>query len=157
MAVKFTDNRRFDTQLHIALNDGTPDDVRAALLAMPENVAGTRLYRPVLDVLGSPDRAVTLLETVLANKEWAWPSKYHDIAVLAAYFDAPELALEAFSREMRYTTIRFPILWYPVMSDARRLPRFKDLVEQQKLVDYWRVHRWADSCEPSGPDDFECF
>ena len=157
MAVQFTDNRRFDTQLHIALNDGTRDDVRVALAAMPENVAGTRLYRPVLEVLGSPSRAVAVLESVLANKDWAWPSKYHDIAVLAAYFDAPELALEAFSREMRYTTIRFPALWYPIMSDARRLPRFRSLVDQAKLVDYWQMHRWADSCEPSGPDDFECF
>lgn len=157
MAVQFTDNRGFDTQLHIALNDGTPDDVRAALAAMPENVAGTRLYRPVLDALESPDRAVAVLEAVLANQDWMWPSKYHDIAVLAAYFDAPALALEAFSRETHYTTIRFPTLWYPVMSDARRLPQFKSLVEQAKLVDYWRTNRWADSCEPSGPDDFECF
>jgi hypothetical protein len=139
------------------LNDGTLHDVRAAVAAMPDNVAGLRLYRPLLDALESPDRAVALLEAILANQEWAWPSKYHDIAVLAAYLDAPELALEAFSREMRYTTIRFATLWYPVMSDARRLPRFKTLVEQAKLVDYWRTYRWADSCEPLGPDDFECF
>ena len=157
MAVQFTDNRRFDTQLHIALNDGTVDDVGAALAAMPENVAGERLYRPVLEVLDSPDRAVAVLEAVLANQDWVWPSTYPAIAVLAAYFDAPALALEAFSQETRYTTIRFPALWYPVMSDARRLPQFKSLVEQAKLVDYWRTHRWADSCEPLGTDDFECY
>jgi TolB-like protein/tetratricopeptide (TPR) repeat protein len=157
MAVQFSDNRRFDTQLHIALNDGTLDDVREALAAMPENVAGTKLYRPVLAELDAPERAIAVLEVVLASQEWTWPSKYHDIAVLAAYLNAPELALEAFSREMRYTTIRFATLWYPVMSDARRLPRFKGLVEQAKLVDYWRRYRWADSCEPLGPDDFECF
>ena len=157
MAVLFNDSRGFDTRLHIALNDGTPDEVREALAAMPDNVAGLRLYRPVLEAMASPDRTVALLEAILANPQWAWPSKYHDVAVLAAYFEAPELALEAFSREMRYTTIRFATLWYPVMSDARRLPRFKTLVEQAKLVDYWRTYRWADSCEPLGPDDFECY
>lgn len=157
MAARFTDHRRSDSEWHIALNDGAPDDVRRALAAMPENMAGTTLFRPVLDRLESPDGARAILESVLASQELSWPSKYHDIAVLAAYLGAPELALESFSREMPYTSIRFAILWYPVMSEARRLPRFKSLVEEARLVDYWRKYRWADSCRPSGSDDFECF
>ncbi len=157
MAVRFTDNRRFDSELHIALNDGTRDDVRRALSAMPESMAATAIFRPVRDELDSPERALAALETVLASEELSWPSKYHDIAVLAAYLGDPNLALESFSREMPYTSIRFAILWYPVMAEARRLPRFKTLVEQARLVEYWRQYRWADNCRPAGPDDFECY
>lgn len=157
MAVQFSDDRRFDTGLHLALNDGSLDDVRMALAAMPESFASIELYRPALDTLDSPDRALELLETVLASKEKVWPSKYHDIALLAAFFGHAELASEAFSQEMPYTTIRFATLWYPMMGEVRRLPRFKNMVEEINLVDYWRRYGWADSCRPLGSEDFECF
>jgi TolB-like protein/tetratricopeptide (TPR) repeat protein len=157
MAVQFTDNRRFDTELHIALNDGSPDEVRTALAAMPRNIAGTELYGPVLEYLDLPERALGHLETLLTNSDLLWPSKYHDIGLLAAYFGDPELALEALSREVPYTAIRYATLWYPMMSEVRRQPRFKTLVEQVNLVDYWRKYGWADSCRPLGPEAFECF
>jgi TolB-like protein len=157
MAVQFTDNRRFDTELHIALNDGSPDEVRTALAAMPRNIAGTELYGPVLEYLDLPERSLGHLETLLTNSELLWPSKYHDIGLLAAYFGDPELALEALSREVPYATIRYATLWYPMMSEVRRQPRFKTLVEQVNLVDYWRKHGWADSCRPLGSEDFECY
>jgi TolB-like protein len=157
MAAQFTDNRRFDTNLHIALNDGSLDEVRQALAAMPRNIAGTELYGPVLEYLNAPERALGHLETLLTNSNLAWPSKYHDIGLLAAFFGDPELALEAFSREVPYTTIRYATLWYPMMSEVRRQPRFKTLVAQVNLVDYWRKYGWADSCRPLGPEAFECF
>ena len=43
-------------------------------------------------------------------------------------------------------------------TDARALraqPRFRDVVERLKLVDYWRKSGWADVCRPKG-DSFEC-
>ena len=155
--MQFRDNRRFESDLYIALNDGSLNDVRMALAAMPETIASIELYRPVHDSLDSHERTLELLETVLASEEKVWPSKYHDIALLAAFFGDPELALEAFSREIPYTTIRFAALWYPVMSDVRRLARFKTQVDEINLVDYWRRYGWADSCRPLGSEDFECF
>lgn len=157
MAVQFNDNRRFDTELHIALNDGSLDDVGEALLAMPRNMAGVELYGPLVEYLDSPERALGHLETLLTNSDLRWPSKYHDIGLLAAFFGDPELALEALSREVPYTSIRYVTLWYPMMSEVRRQSRFKTLVEQLNLVDYWRKHGWADSCRPLGSEDFECF
>jgi len=39
----------------------------------------------------------------------------------------------------------------------RRLPGFKDLVQNVGLVDYWRsTGNWGDFCKPIGDDDFEC-
>lgn len=157
MAVQFNDNRRFDTELHIALNDGSLDGVGEALLAMPRNMAGVELYGPLVEYLDSPERALGHLETLLTNSDLRWPSKYHDIGLLAAFFGDPELALEALSREVPYTSIRYVTLWYPIMSEVRRQSRFKTLVEQLNLVDYWRKHGWADSCRPLGAEDFECF
>jgi len=76
--------------------------------------------------------------------------------MLAAYFDESEFALEVISTEARLTTIRFGTLWHPIMADARRLPEFKELVTEVKLVDYWRALGWGDHCRPRGSVDFEC-
>jgi len=107
--------------------------------------------------IDSPERALGHLETLLANTDSLWPSKYRDIGLFAAYFGDPELALEALSREVPYTTARYATLWYPMMSEVRRQPRFKALVEQVNLVGYWRKYGWADNCRSLGSDDFECF
>jgi hypothetical protein len=42
------------------------------------------------------------------------------------------------------------------MSDARRLPRFKQLVTDSNLVEYWRAYGWADYCRPLGDAEFVC-
>jgi len=114
------------------------------------------LYVPLLEVLDSPEQALAVLKAVFADKHNIWPDKYHDIALLAAYFGDPGFALEVFSHEMPYTTIRYGALWYPVMSDARRLPRFKQLVTDSNLVEYWRAYGWADYCRPLGDAEFVC-
>ncbi len=36
-------------------------------------------------------------------------------------------------------------------------PRFKEIVRDVGLVDYWRASgNWGDYCKPVGNDDFEC-
>jgi hypothetical protein len=77
------------------------------------------------------------------------------VAVLFAW--ALEVALATCSIEARLTPLRAFILWYPVMSDVRKLPAFKDLVAEMNLVEYWRAHGWPDHCRPTGGTDFECF
>lgn len=157
MAAALQGRLRADVNVLVALSDGTPDDLRAALEAMPDTEpARTELYAPLLDVLDSPERALAVLKEVFANKDNMWPDKYHDIALLAAYFGDPEFALEVFSHEIPYTTIRFGALWYPVMSDVRRLPRFRQLMTEINLVEYWRAYGWADYCRPLGESDFAC-
>ena len=157
IAAELTDRRRFDVKVLVALNDGTLTDLRAALESMPDTEpAKTELYIPLLDVLDSPDQALDVLKATFADEDKMWPDKYHDIALLAAYFGDPEYALEVFSHELPYTTIRFGALWYPVMSGMRRLPRFKEVVTEVNLVEYWRAYGWADYCRPLGDEDFAC-
>ena len=47
-------------------------------------------------------------------------------------------------------------LWMPVLGAARRDPRFKEIVRDMGLVDYWRRSgKWGDFARPVGDDDFE--
>ena len=47
--------------------------------------------------------------------------------------------------------------WLLVHSGARADPRFKELMREAGLADYWRQSgKWADFCGPVGEDDFEC-
>jgi hypothetical protein len=38
------------------------------------------------------------------------------------------------------------VLWQPLMTDVRKLPAFRDIVQRLVLVDYWRSYGWADFC-----------
>ena len=38
----------------------------------------------------------------------------------------------------------------------RKLPGFKNHVQELKLVEYWRKDGWGDYCKPAGNDDFTC-
>lgn len=142
----------------VALNKGDPTEIRTAIGAFRQNVVAiSELAAPLLPLIESPAEALSHIRSVYANTNVTWPSKYHDVALLAAYFGDPEFALEVFSVEARLTTIRLGALWYPGMSEARRLPEFKTLVSDINLVDYWRTYGWSSHCRPLGEDDFECF
>ena len=44
----------------------------------------------------------------------------------------------------------------PVLSPAREMERFKQLVQDIGLVDYRREWGWSDYCRPLGDNDFVC-
>src|SRR5262245_6476279 len=73
-------------------------------------------------------------------------------------------------RELSFTTLQ-PLLaymrgkntgvwylpWLLVNSGARADPRFKELMRDAGLADFWRQSgKWPDFCGPVGADDFEC-
>ncbi len=131
----------------IRLHDTDPDN---------RNAIDTK----VLDNLGNPQA----LRAVLRG-EFAAPQNNHSLGYIAAYADAfgeRDLALAAIRREaldpVAYTPWRLPwILWYPYKTGLRTDPRFKDIVREIGLVDYWRkTGNWGDFCKPVGADDFEC-
>ncbi|MEE4163798.1 MAG: winged helix-turn-helix domain-containing protein [Woeseiaceae bacterium] len=142
----------------VAINGGDIEAMRQELISLPPATAVASVLRErLLDVLDTPGQALELLRSVHDDREVMWPSKYHDIALLAAFFGDPDFALEAMAYEARKTTIRYGALWFPVMSEVRKLPAFKQLVTDVNLVEYWRTHGWTDHCRPLGDEDFECF
>jgi hypothetical protein len=108
-------------------------------------------------VFDSPERVLSTLRATCADKGSWWPSKLHDIALLAAYFGDQELSLQTIGEELHLSSVRLHEVWYPVMSEVRKLPGFKALVTDLNLVEYWRAIGWADLCRPLGDGDFECF
>ena len=145
------------TRLMLALNEGSDEAIKAALRDMPKRgVAYHAFFRPLVDVIDSPAASLELIRSVVADPDAAWPSRYREAAVVAAYFGEAELAFDILQKEVRFTPVRFGSLWYPMMADVRKLPQFKQFVIDVNLVDYWRSHGWSDYCRPIGNDDFVC-
>ncbi len=143
--------------LDIAFNKEDPDALKAAIRALPvTNVSFVHLYGPLLSELDSSERSISILREVYRDQDSQWPRKFHDIAMAAAYIGDPEFALTVKIEEIRANPSRIAAIWYPVMSEVRRLPAFKDFVTEINLVEYWRAYGWADVCRPLDEDDFEC-
>jgi TolB-like protein len=104
----------------------------------------------------------------------AIPNRKAMLAVLRKAFEAGEdtnllLADALGDRDLALTMLRSDLTryrgqtntwWWPWMlvhSGARADPRFKELMREAGLADYWRQSgKWADFCGPVGEDDFEC-
>jgi len=148
---------RIENYLDIALNERDPETLKAAIQALPKtSIAAISLYAPVLAELDSPERILSMLRDVYRDENLQWPRKFHDIAMVAAYFGDPQFALKVKGQEVRTSTARLGAVWYPVMSEVRQLPEFKKLVTDLNLVEYWRAYGWADACRPLGDNDFTC-
>jgi hypothetical protein len=76
--------------------------------------------------------------------------------IWAAYLGDPLLTLELF-RPVVMDSKFTQLLWAPFLGEMRRLPEFKALLIELKLVEYWRTTgKWNDFCKPVGADDFAC-
>jgi hypothetical protein len=64
--------------------------------------------------------------------------------------DYPErlFQADAISRNYRLFTREY--------APVRKTERFKTLVRNMGLVDYWRERGWPDLCKPVGANDFMC-
>ena len=151
-------NRFQGVDLTIALNEGDSQEIKAIMAAKPPaDISTIELYAPVLKVFDSREMVLSTLRAAYADNGSRWPSKLHDIALLAAYFGDPELALQTIGEEFRLNKARLFAVWYPVMSEVRQLQGFKELMTDLNLVAYWRASGWADLCRPLGDDDFTCW
>jgi TolB-like protein/Tfp pilus assembly protein PilF len=112
-------------------------------------------FAPLFDVLDDPEKAKADLH---ARYKRPGIVDGHLLAV-AALLDQPGFAVEEFIKLAAANPgagSASGIFWAHVFRDMRRLPRFKDLVRAEGLVDYWRASRWPDLCRPEGDADFVC-
>jgi hypothetical protein len=117
-------------------------------------------FRPqLMKVLDKPTEALKVIGAAFDDPACQDGARLGTIAQWAAYYGDIDLALKAFRRafvEMRSTVL--PDIWQPVLADVRRDPRFKPIVRDVGLYDYWRASgKWGDFARPVGDDDFEVF
>ena len=111
-----------------------------------------------MQLLDDREAALLKLNTLIIEPEHQTPLNQSIIAIWAAYFDDPELAL----RGLRGINLNLSVLltnaWLQLFSDTRKLPEFKEILTQLGIVNYWRsTGNWADACKPiAGGLTFEC-
>jgi TolB-like protein len=110
-------------------------------------------------VIRSPQQASSLLRAQLRVSSEKSPRDASAIALAAAYLGDKSLALDALQVfTSKAPSAGFQSLWLPLLSEVRKDSRFKRIVRDVGFADLWRrTGRWADSCRPTGTDDFECF
>ena len=74
------------------------------------------------------------------------------------YVGAPERYIDYLEQtvQTRWFGITFNPPWLSKRTDVRKTDRFKTLMREAGLVDYWRARGWPDLCRPQGVDDFVC-
>lgn len=79
---------------------------------------------------------------------------YGDFAY--GYVGAQERLLDYPERAMHAGQLLTAIWFARNYAAVRKTERFKALVREAGLVDYWKARGWPDLCRPVGADDFAC-
>jgi hypothetical protein len=78
------------------------------------------------------------------------------LSFVYAHIGMPERSLELPERLLALGNLTTAMPWFPEMTPVRKSERFKTLMRNAGLVDYWRARGWPDLCRPLGAEDFEC-
>ena len=136
-------------------------DDNAVFRTFGERLKGTflRPYCPqMLEALGHPDRARAVLRQAMAEFTSHGGMQRFYTALWAAYLEDFDLAFPVmYESIVEHKLTGFLIeLWAPRLAEMRRDPRFKELLRDTGLPDYWRrTAMWGDFVRPLGDDDFE--
>jgi hypothetical protein len=72
---------------------------------------------------------------------------------------APERVLEFYEDEISgnyFQPISATWFWHPTYAAVRKTERFKKVVRDLGLVEYWGARGWPAPCRPAGANDFSC-
>jgi hypothetical protein len=77
------------------------------------------------------------------------------------YAGVPERALQTYEDTIKTGQVggqggTFAYLWHPSYAPARDTERFKALVRDAGMVEYWRAKGWPPQCHPTTGVDFAC-
>jgi hypothetical protein len=86
------------------------------------------------------------------------PALQAELSFVYAHVGALDRVIEYPERltKIGYMASGFGLIWDPLYAPLRKTERFKVLVRNAGLVDYWRARGWPDLCRPLGADDFVC-
>ena len=144
--------------LVVALSIGDRNLIRKWLARRLENQSEDRgVHRMMATLLEDREAALDWLRKTYETRPGPEPGsipppeQMRDITIWAAYFGDAELTLSAMQKSRNLW-----VYWMPLILKVRRLPDFKELVQDVGFVGYWREFSWGDYCHPIGEDDFEC-
>lgn len=109
---------------------------------------------------GMTEAAAKILESAPAQA--AAPDTLPRIGNLSfAYLHvgAPERVLEFYEDEIRagyFQPISTTWFWHPTYAQVRKTARFKNVVRDLGLVEYWAARGWPPQCRPTQANDFAC-
>jgi hypothetical protein len=86
----------------------------------------------------------------------ALPTNRRDIAIWAAHFGDPDLALDMIRSAILDQPGQAVYLWLPQFRAMRRQQGFKKLMREIGIVAYWKQYGFPTICKPAQDDDFEC-
>ena len=124
---------------------------------LPNEDGRRSVLRELRAHLEDPARARAILRQKTRDPSvWDSWTQVTGLALVADHFGDRDLVLEALARRLELTDFHY-IAWWPYETDLRRDPRFRQIVRNLKLDEYWRgTGKWGDFCEPVGRDDFQC-
>ena len=113
-------------------------------------------FNVVKENFSFPEKGLVELRRIYSDYDNLSESNITDISLCAAYFGDIDFAMDAMERGIKINAMGLFKVWFPVMKEVRQLPRFKEIVREIGLVDYWKEYGWPDLCRPVGDDDFVC-
>jgi TolB-like protein len=139
--------------------DAQPAAIKAQFgVVLNDSTAASPLMRIVANRPDDKGTALAAIRQAFADPGNQDSSSLFVMALYADHFGDKDIALAALRRAfVDRREIFFPLLWYPFETDAHADPRFKSILRDLGLVDYFRSSgKWGDFCKPVGQDDFEC-
>ena len=128
---------------------GRFDEAANTLLSAP---SGT--YRPEVLV-----EAVRLLHAAPTATVPPNPMRLGPLDFVYLFVGAPGRVLDVYERNVEagwMNNAQWVVLWHSSYAPVRKTDRFKALVRNTGMVEYWRAKGWPDLCRPVGADDFVC-
>jgi TolB-like protein len=128
---------------------GRYHDAAAALREMPQTNWPDGLL----------DKAARLLDAAPAHMPPDSLPGLGSLSFAYLHVGAPERVLEYYEDEVKggyFQPISATWFWHPSYAVVRKTDRFKRLVRELGMVDYWRARGWPQSCHPIGTNDFDC-
>ena len=115
------------------------------------------VLREVSALMDRPEAARAAVREAFKDPANQDATRQFKLAIWAAHFDDVDLSLSGIRRAfVEAKAMPLNVIWLPVMAPVRKDPRFKDIVRDAGLVDYWRESGdWGDFARPLGDDDFE--